>query len=42
MARYTDAACRLCRRESEALLKGDRCYGDKCAMVSRPFAPAVR
>ena len=40
MARYTDAACRLCRREGQKLfLKGDRCYGDKCAMVSRPFAP---
>jgi small subunit ribosomal protein S4 len=36
MARYTDAACRLCRREGQKLfLKGDRCYGDKCAMERR-------
>ena len=40
MARYTDAACRLCRREGQKLfLKGDRCYGEKCAMVARAFAP---
>ncbi len=27
MARYTDAVCRLCRREGEKLfLKGARCY----------------
>ena len=40
MARYTEAACRLCRREGQKLfLKGDRCYSDKCAMVTRPFAP---
>ena len=40
MARYTDAVCRLCRREGVKLfLKGDRCYTDKCAMVRRPYAP---
>ena len=42
MARYTDASCRLCRREGEKLfLKGTRCYTDKCAL-SRPkrsYAP---
>ncbi|MBK5262270.1 MAG: 30S ribosomal protein S4, partial [Peptostreptococcaceae bacterium] len=28
MARYTDASCRLCRREGQKLfLKGERCYG---------------
>ncbi|MDR1604263.1 MAG: 30S ribosomal protein S4 [Gracilibacteraceae bacterium] len=33
MAKYTDAVCRLCRRESQKLfLKGDRCYSGKCAM----------
>ncbi len=36
MARYTGAVCRLCRREGQKLfLKGEKCYGDKCAMVSR-------
>jgi small subunit ribosomal protein S4 len=40
MARYTDADCRLCRREGEKLfLKGDRCLSKKCAIERRPFAP---
>ena len=40
MARYTDAVCRLCRREGQKLfLKGDRCYTDKCAVVRRSYAP---
>lgn len=40
MARYTDAVCRLCRRNLEKLfLKGTRCYTDKCAMTKRAFAP---
>ena len=40
MARYTGPVCRLCRREGEKLfLKGDRCYGDKCAMEKRPYPP---
>ena len=40
MARYTDAVCRLCRREGEKLfLKGDRCYTPKCAFEKRPYAP---
>ena len=40
MARYRDALCRLCRRESEKLfLKGDRCYTDKCAIERRKYAP---
>jgi small subunit ribosomal protein S4 len=40
MARYTEAACRLCRREGEKLfLKGRRCYTGKCAIVRRSFAP---
>lgn len=40
MARYTGSACRLCRRENLKLfLKGDRCYGDKCAFERRPHAP---
>jgi small subunit ribosomal protein S4 len=40
MARYTGADCRLCRREGTKLfLKGDRCYGDKCAVEKRPYPP---
>jgi small subunit ribosomal protein S4 len=40
MARYTDAVCRLCRREGQKLfLKGDRCYTDKCAVDRRQYAP---
>ncbi len=40
MARYTDASCRLCRREGEKLfLKGQRCYTAKCAIARRSFAP---
>lgn len=40
MARYTDAVCRLCRREGQKLfLKGDRCYTDKCAIDRRQYPP---
>jgi small subunit ribosomal protein S4 len=40
MARYTDASCKLCRREGEKLfLKGQRCYTDKCAYGRRSYAP---
>lgn len=40
MARYTDASCRLCRREGQKLfLKGERCYSDKCAIARRQYAP---
>ncbi|AAO37036.1 30S ribosomal protein S4 A [Clostridium tetani] len=40
MARYTEANCRLCRREGLKLyLKGDRCYTDKCAFSRRGYAP---
>lgn len=36
MARYTGPSCRQCRREGEKLfLKGDKCYGEKCPLVSR-------
>lgn len=36
MARYTGAVCRQCRREGQKLfLKGEKCYGEKCAIVSR-------
>ncbi|MFO8088307.1 MAG: 30S ribosomal protein S4 [Desulfatiglandaceae bacterium] len=40
MARYIGSACRLCRRENMKLfLKGDRCYGDKCAFDRRAYGP---
>jgi len=40
VARYRDALCRLCRRESEKLfLKGDRCLTDKCAVERRKYGP---
>ncbi len=40
MARYTDASCKLCRREGIKLfLKGERCYGNKCAIGRRAYAP---
>ncbi|MCX7717279.1 MAG: 30S ribosomal protein S4 [Candidatus Sumerlaeaceae bacterium] len=40
MARYTDAKCRLCRRQGEKLfLKGERCFTAKCAIDRRNYAP---
>jgi len=40
MARYTDAKCKLCRREGMKLfLKGERCYSSSCAMERRPYGP---
>ncbi|MCL2024152.1 MAG: 30S ribosomal protein S4 [Oscillospiraceae bacterium] len=40
MARYTEAVCKLCRREGQKLfLKGDRCYTGKCAYERRSYAP---
>lgn len=40
MSRYTDANCRLCRREGQKMfLKGERCYSSKCAIERRNFPP---
>ena len=40
MARYTGPSCKLCRREGQKLfLKGERCYGGKCALERRAYAP---
>lgn len=40
MARYTGPACRLCRKEGvKLMLKGDRCFSDKCSIVRREKAP---
>ena len=42
MARYTDATCRLCRREGAKLfLKGERCYSEKCSFARRHKAPGM-
>jgi small subunit ribosomal protein S4 len=40
MAKYTDAKCRLCRREGGKLfLKGDKCYKTTGPFEKRPVAP---
>ncbi len=40
MSRYTESACKLCRREGIKLfLKGSRCYGEKCAIERRNYPP---
>lgn len=40
MARYAGSVCRLCRREAMKLfLKGERCYGEKCAIERRNVPP---
>ena len=42
MARYSGPVCRLCRRYGEKLfLKGDRCFGPKCAFTRRPSPPGT-
>ncbi len=42
MARYTEADCRLCRREGcKLFLKGDRCVSNKCSFDRRPTVPGV-
>jgi small subunit ribosomal protein S4 len=43
MARYTEAVCKICRREGEKLyLKGDRCSTQKCALERRSYPPGER
>lgn len=40
MARYTDASCKLCRREQQKLfLKGEKCISDKCILEKRTTPP---
>ena len=40
MARYTGPVCRICRRYGLKLfLKGERCFGPKCAIERRNFPP---
>jgi len=40
MARYTGPVCRICRRQGMKLyLKGQRCFGPKCAVERRKYPP---
>jgi small subunit ribosomal protein S4 len=40
VARNLDPKCRQCRREGEKLfLKGEKCFGDKCSIERRAYAP---
>jgi small subunit ribosomal protein S4 len=40
VAKYTEAKCRLCRRQGEKLfLKGEKCFSAKCAIEKRGFPP---
>lgn len=40
MARYTGPVCKLCRREGvKLMLKGERCFGPKCAIERRNYPP---
>lgn len=42
MARYTEASCKLCRRERMKLfLKGSRCYTEKCQIERRNYPPGM-
>jgi small subunit ribosomal protein S4 len=39
----TNIKCKICRRAgAKLMLKGDRCYSQKCAMVRRPTAPGKK
>lgn len=40
MARYTEAVCKLCRREGEKLfIKGSKCATEKCPFEKRNYPP---
>lgn len=37
-----DSQCKKCRRAGQKLfLKGERCFGQKCAMIRKPYVPGV-
>lgn len=37
-----DSQCKKCRRAGQKLfLKGERCFGQKCAMIRKPYIPGV-
>ncbi|HTR79833.1 MAG TPA: 30S ribosomal protein S4 [Gemmatimonadaceae bacterium] len=40
MGRYVGGSCRQCRREgTKLLLKGSKCFTEKCPVERRPYAP---
>ena len=40
MARYTNASCKLCRRERQKLfLKGTKCFTEKCPIERKNYPP---
>jgi small subunit ribosomal protein S4 len=40
MARYTNASCKLCRREKQKLfLKGTKCFTEKCPVERKNYPP---
>jgi small subunit ribosomal protein S4 len=40
MARYTEAVCKLCRREKQKLfLKGTKCFTEKCPVERKNYPP---
>ena len=42
MARYIEAYCRICRRNgTKLMLKGERCFTEKCAMDRRSGPPGA-
>lgn len=42
MGLYLHAKCKLCRRAGEKLfLRGDRCFGPKCAIIKRSYPPGA-
>jgi small subunit ribosomal protein S4 len=42
MARYTGPVCKICRRHGMKLfLKGERCFGPKCAIERRNYPPGI-
>lgn len=42
MGRNLDSQCKQCRRAGEKLfLKGDRCFGPKCAVIKRNYTPGT-
>ncbi|HOV90437.1 MAG TPA: 30S ribosomal protein S4 [Syntrophorhabdaceae bacterium] len=42
MSRYIGPSCRLCRREGiKLLLKGERCFTEKCAIEKRNYPPGA-
>ena len=37
-----DSKCKKCRRAGQKLfLKGERCFGQKCAMIRKPYIPGL-